>query len=520
MLGSQWERDRLAARGLHAGALNWRDSSTRASETLRTVSPPFGVLSVRHFCWSAVTKPNSLAALTPRSPGEVGLAVASFGPLRETTGRFSACCPIPTHPPWAAGLEPTFPPHRRVSQRDPTPLGLPPNRACFPLHASSPQSLAKQREDGLLGPPLPGAGVRPGCGALPPRGRAGPARLPRSLRAAGAGTSLPSPCPALRQQRCLPESRYVPSPAPPQALPVAGGLAERWPRAGVGGRWGRAGASRRRAGGKGRGWERGRQGRSRTLTLQSPPGGQAEGDGPHDDASASTALQRSHQREADAPGVALKWQGRPARPDPGGCLPQASPSLLLLPLPPRRRSCSRLPPAAAPGRSPASHPAISDAGRRCNWLRKGRLCPAAGHRPAGKWARWAAAEPRSPARPCRCPAGAWSRQPSPGSGHLPEEAGFKCDLASSREISLRGVKTDFFAPRSLVMLQVRRGWGEGWRAASLCPQRSSQMTRWKMNLIPIPLYPAHAVGAPLSLLLSSRGGPQRSLYFFQKHRTV
>lgn len=45
-----------------------------------------------------------------------------------------------------------------------------------------------------------------------------------------------------------------------------------------------------------------------------------------------------------------------------------------------------------------------------------------------------------------------------------------------REISLRGVKSDFFAPRSLMMLQVRQGWGEGWRAAPVCPQRSSQMT--------------------------------------------
>lgn len=131
------------------------------------------------------------------------------------------------------------------------------------------------------------------------------------------------------------------------------------------------------------GRERGRQGRSWTLTLQSPPGGQAEGDGPHDGAPASGALQRSHQREADAPGVAFKWLGRPARPEPGGCLPQR-------PLPrfsPSSSSRSRRGAGAAPSsppQRPSGAPPLTPrdlpCGREMQLAEEGKALP--GRRPS------------------------------------------------------------------------------------------------------------------------------------------
>lgn len=320
------------------------------------------------------------------------MAAASSSPLRERTGPPCACYRGVLG--WNASslFAAAFPSVRPALPDAPRaePGSFPPPR----LVPSVAGKAAGERR--LPEPPPPGAGVRPGRGALPPRrrgSRSAPPLPPSSRR----GTSLPRPCAALREQRSLPESRYVPFPSPPQPLPgvpVADGL--RSALAAGGGRRAlrtspqmpgagaepghRSEQQEERAGG---GRERGRQGRSRTLTLQSPPGGQAEGDGPHDDAPASTALQRSHQREADAPGGAFKWLGRPARPDPGGCLPQASPSLLsllVLPLPPRRRGCSQLPPAAAPGRSPASHPAILRSALEMQLAEEGKALP--GRRPS------------------------------------------------------------------------------------------------------------------------------------------
>lgn len=59
----------------------------------------------------------------------------------------------------------------------------------------------------------------------------------------------------------------------------------------------------------------------------------------------------------------------------------------------------------------------------------------------------------------------------PGSGHLAEEAGFKCDLASAREISLRGVKTDFFCSKKSGDTAGETGMGGGLESSiSVSPE--------------------------------------------------
>lgn len=90
-----------------AGALNWGDSSRTG------LWNPAGCFSTlwcparRHFSWwSAVTKPTSLAAPTPRSPGEGGAGAASFGPLRDRAGRSLRAAPSPRTPRGVLGWNP------------------------------------------------------------------------------------------------------------------------------------------------------------------------------------------------------------------------------------------------------------------------------------------------------------------------------------------------------------------------------------------------------------------------------
>lgn len=174
-------------------------------------------------------KPNPLVALPTPVPRRGGWLQHPL--FRRGPGRLPARCPVPTRPPWGAGLKSTFPLRRRLSQRDPKPTGLvhrdlfPPPLPC-PLRWGGGGGGGERR---LLGaaPAGSGRGARPPpATAVPPLGLASLSSAAASEEQQERERAFPGcfqPAESSAASRSPRESR-------PRPLPAAPGERPRFPR--------------------------------------------------------------------------------------------------------------------------------------------------------------------------------------------------------------------------------------------------------------------------------------------------